>query len=208
MTPPSERLRDGDVLLSLPEMDDVEAVVRHSRHPDMQETYWLPGRPAVTTVEAEALIEELRRGWDGSGEHGAALFVRRGDEFVGAVYLWKEPHGVELGYGVAPSFGTGVWRLARLVDWLAPTGVPLSIRTDSTNRASCRIAEKFGFRAARVDRKVQSTGEEYLETVYERQRRMPRSMKAGSRPSHPDRPSLYACSRRLCASCQRGSWCS
>jgi hypothetical protein len=44
MTPPSEQLRDGDLWLSLPEMDDVEAVVQHAKHPDMDETYWLPGK--------------------------------------------------------------------------------------------------------------------------------------------------------------------
>ena len=97
MTPPSERLCDRDLRLSLPEMDDVEAVVRHSRHPDMEETFWLPGRPAVTPGAAEARIRGLRQGWDGRGEHGAALFVRRADGLVGAVYLWKEAHGVELG---------------------------------------------------------------------------------------------------------------
>lgn len=141
----------------------------HSRHPDMEETYWLPGRPAVTTEAAEALIGELRQGWDGKGEHGAALFIRRGDDLVGVVYLWNEAHGVELGYGVAPQFrNRGVaTRATRLVmDWLAPIGVSLSIRTDSTNQTSCRVAEKLGFKATRVDRKTTPTCEEYLETLY------------------------------------------
>ena len=170
ITPPSEPLRDGELWLSLPEISDIGAVAKHSRHPDMEETYWLPGKPAVTTEAAEALIGELRQGWGGSGEHGAAFFIRRGDDLVGVVYLWKEAHGVELGYGVAPQFrNRGVaTRATRLVmDWLAPTGVPLSIRTDSTNQASCRVAEKLGFKATRVDRKTTPTGEEYLETLYE-----------------------------------------
>lgn len=60
-------------------------------------------------------------------------------------------------------------RATRLVmDWLAPSGAPLSIRTDSTNRASCRVAEKLGFEPTRVEARTTPTGDEYLETLYVR----------------------------------------
>jgi RimJ/RimL family protein N-acetyltransferase len=172
MTPPAIPLRDGDVWLSLPERGDVESVVQHARHPDMEKTYWLPGRPAVTRAAAEALVEELRRGWGGSGRHGAALFIRRLDELVGVVYLRIGSTGVELGYGVAPQFRNQGFatRATRLVtEWLASTGERrrLSIRTSPTNPASCRVAEKLGFVPMRFVKEPTETDEEGLETVYE-----------------------------------------
>jgi RimJ/RimL family protein N-acetyltransferase len=128
------------------------------------------GRPAATKQAAEALIGELRHGWDGTGEHGAALFVRQRDGLIGGVYLRRESHGVELGYGIAPEFrnqGFATRATRLVVDWLGPTGVPLSFRTSLTNHASRRVAEKLGFEAMRLDRRKTQSGEEYREAVYE-----------------------------------------
>ncbi len=39
---PLAPLSDGTVLVRLPRDTDAAAVVEHSRHPDLQATYWLP----------------------------------------------------------------------------------------------------------------------------------------------------------------------
>ena len=131
----------------------------------MEQTYWLPGSPAVTTAAAQALVEELRHGWDGSGRHGAALFIRGRDELVGIVNLRIGSTRVELGYGIAPQFrGLGLaTRATRLViDWLvrACERRRLTIRTTPTNRASRRVAEKLGFVPMHRDHEPSEAGEE------------------------------------------------
>jgi hypothetical protein len=125
MTPLTLTLRQGDVRRSL-ERGDVESIMRHARHTDMEQTYWLPGRPAVTAAAAEALVQEPTLGWDGSGPHGAALFIRRRDELVGVVSLRIESTRLELGYGVAPRFAIRVWRPLQPGSLLIGLSVPLS----------------------------------------------------------------------------------
>jgi RimJ/RimL family protein N-acetyltransferase len=171
MTPLTLTLRQGDVRRSL-ERGDVESIMRHARHTDMEQTYWLPGRPAVTAAAAEALVQEPTLGWDGSGPHGAALFIRRRDELVGVVSLRIESTRLELGYGVAPRFrdqGLATLATRLVIDWLVSTAERrrLFIRTNSTNRASCRVAEKLGCVPVRIDAGSAETEGEYVDALYE-----------------------------------------
>lgn len=157
MTKPSGRLCDADVCVSVPEKADVPQVREHAKHPDMERTYWLPGKPAVTEEAAERLVDDLVGGWDGEGPHGAGLFIRQGPTVVGVVLLRNDPAGIEIAYGVAPAFRShGIaTRACRVVmAWLDSLGErrDLFIRTTPENGPSVGVAEHLGFVLARVER--------------------------------------------------------
>jgi RimJ/RimL family protein N-acetyltransferase len=174
LTKPSTPLCDEDLCLSVPrKAADAPQIVEHARHPDMERTYWLPGKPAVTEEAAEQLVDDLLHGWDGHGPHGAGLFVRRGRSIVGIVLLWNDPTGIEIGYGVAPAFrsqGLATRACRLVVDWLDVLEEPhdLIIRTSPDNDASVRVADNLGFELMGVETTTSDDGGEYRQAVYKR----------------------------------------
>jgi RimJ/RimL family protein N-acetyltransferase len=173
MTKPSLPLRDEELCLSVPRKTDAPQIVEHAKHPDMEQTYWLPGRPAVTDEAAEQLVEDLLRGWDGDGPHGAGLFVRRGDVIVGVVLLRNDPEEIELAYGVAPTFrsrGIATRACRLVVKWLDGLGErrDLFIRTSPENDASAGVADNLGFVLMGVETTTSDSSGEYRQAVYKR----------------------------------------
>jgi RimJ/RimL family protein N-acetyltransferase len=160
-------------------------VREHAKHPDMERTYWLPGKPAVTDEAAERLVDDLVGGWNGEGPHGAGLFIRRGGAVVGVVLLRNDPAGIEIAYGVAPRFRSqGIaTRACRLVmEWLDRLGERRDrfIRTSPENGPSVRVAEHLGFVLAGVET-IRSDAGEYREVLFKR---------GGDGPTQPTRPDL------------------
>jgi RimJ/RimL family protein N-acetyltransferase len=170
---PSTPLCDEDLCLSVPRKADAPRIVEHARHPDMEGTYWLPGKPAVTEEAAEQLVDDLLRGWDGDGPHGAGLFIRRGEVIVGLVLIGNDPEEIELGYGVAPAFrsqGLATRACRLVVEWLDGLGESrdLTIRTSPDNEASVKVADNLGFELMGVETTASDNAGEYRQAVYKR----------------------------------------
>ena len=119
LRPPSSPLQGEGIVVRLPDVRDVEALVRFGAEEDVRETIWVPVPTPCSRAEAEARLTAFSRGWREENDFGPALIVadaNRG-EMVGIVFLrTRERDSVELSYGVpAARRGAGV---ATAAPWL------------------------------------------------------------------------------------------
>jgi RimJ/RimL family protein N-acetyltransferase len=166
-------ISDGAVRLRLPRDSDVAAVVTHGQEPDIEVTRWLPIPYPCPEEAARGLIDDFQQGWNGRCGLTLVIADPATDEFLGVIWLARRGDDMaEVSYGLAPRHrGRGIaTRAVRLVErWCFEHAGPerLEIRTDVTNLASQRVAEKAGFTREGVVRTVvPSTGEEYEDVVY------------------------------------------
>ena len=167
-------LTDGTVLLRFPRDTDAAAVVEHSRHPDLQDTYWLPVASSCSLADAHSLIREFKASF--SGRFGLTLVIStpaNEDAFAGIITLGL--HNSEMGevcYGVAPDYrnqGLATRAVKLITGWACsyPALKRLELRVGLSNLASQRVAEKAGFvREGIVRMRVPATGKEYDDFVY------------------------------------------
>lgn len=176
-----EPLTDGVVLLRSPRDTDVDAVVKHSQHPDLQTEYWLPVPIPCSPQEAKARIREFKAGFN--GQFGLTLIIStpvNDRAFLGIITLGPRsaPNSTEIGeicYGVAPDYrNQGLATRALLL----MTAYACSKRDNRIlkrielyiaipNLASQRVADKAGFvREGIVRTRVPATGKEYDDVVY------------------------------------------
>jgi RimJ/RimL family protein N-acetyltransferase len=166
-------LCDADLCISVPRKADVPQIIEHAKHTDMERTYWLPGKPAVSEEAAKRLVDQLLRGWGDDGSHGAGLFIRRGDAIVGVVLLRSDAAAIELGYGVAPAFrsqGIATRACRLVVEWIdgLEERRDLFIRTSPENDASAGVANNLGFVMMGVETTTSDSKGERRQVVYER----------------------------------------
>ena len=156
-------LTDGSIRLRSPRHGDAVAIWAHARHPEIEETYWLPIRRNASREEAAELCRELMAGWTGQGRHGPVMIVTSedADVVIGIVYL-PRPGENEIAYGVAPEArGRGIaTRALRLAcDHLfseRPALTRLELRISPSNVASRRVAERVGFAFRGIERRRSS----------------------------------------------------
>ncbi len=175
VTPPTEPLTLGDLVLRVPTNDDVDALVRFGDDPDTAETLWIPVPSPCSRPEAEERLAEFIDGWSGRSTFGPTFVVSdpASGELVGVVFLSaRDDATIEVVYGTAPQHrgrGIATRALRRVTDWcferLHARCVELLI--SQGNLASCRVATKagFGFRGIRRTQ-VPGTGEEYDDLLY------------------------------------------
>lgn len=141
-SPPSP---GGERLRLLPwNADHLPAVIAVARDPALRRWTSLPG---PEDGEAERWLADQQRGW-ASGER-MAFAVHAGDVLVGGVVL-KAGERAEVGYWTAARVrGQGVAprALDAVCAWAAAAGWrELDLLHQVDNAASCRVAEKTGFR--------------------------------------------------------------
>lgn len=120
-----------------------------ARHPEVsRHLTWAPHADVATTNE---VIEMMRGDWDAGTAATWALTVRdEGDDLVGLFTCWPTPHGVELGYCLAPHrWGEGLMTEATtaMAEHLLARDEVFRVwaACDVDNVGSARVLEKAGF---------------------------------------------------------------
>lgn len=175
VAPPKDPLRDGDLVVRLPEDDDVDSLVAFGNDQDVAETIWVPIPHPCPRPVAEQRLNEFRRGWEAPSHFGPTFIVADAatNQMIGVVFLSKrDEKTVGLPYGVAPEWrGRGIGtRAMRLVSrWcIDEAGFDrVELRIDLKNHASQRVAENSGFRRSGIGKShVPGTGKTYDDALY------------------------------------------
>ena len=73
----------------LPEVRDVDALLRFGDDEDVRETIWVPIPTPCSRADAEARVDRFKRGWQEENDFGPAFIVADAgtDEMIGIVFL-------------------------------------------------------------------------------------------------------------------------
>lgn len=144
-------LTDGVVRLSLPALDDVDAITRACQDPDV--AAWTTVPSPYTREDAEAFVTHWAvEGW--AADRDCTWAIRRGGELVGMIGLSLRPPGSgEVGYWLSPAArrqGLLHRALHLVLGWaFDPAGADLlqvEWHCFAGNWASWRAAWRVGFR--------------------------------------------------------------
>jgi RimJ/RimL family protein N-acetyltransferase len=141
---PDPPLKDEGITLRPPEEQDLAAIERGIRDPDVVRSFGYP------TLSAEELLELNRRRWD-DGQAATFAICDAAGACVGHVFLnLADADRGSIGYWLLPEArGKGLAsRAVRLVSRWALRDLRLArlgLTTEPSNRDSLRVAERCGF---------------------------------------------------------------
>jgi len=147
-------LRTGRLVLSAPQLDDVDDVVAYANDPDV--IAYTPVPVPYGHAEARHWIGLVSDGWSADTRYEFGIRRSEGGRLLGTVGLFGFGDGAaEIGYAVHPDgrgHGYATEAAAAVLDWAfapAPHGLGLvrvQWRAIASNEASAAVAQRLGMR--------------------------------------------------------------